>query len=98
MSDTLRIFESCAETESWDRSLRLTLMRGEALRLPRNARRLRVLSGKAWVSMRGEDIVLDDCQSLHLAARRQDGPVVSAAGDQALLIELDRGAGGRIAL
>jgi hypothetical protein len=84
---------SCRDTESWNRSLRLTLLRGEALRVPRGARRLRVLSGTAWVSLEGEDFVLERCESIPLAKRPGHEAVVSATGRDPLLFELDRALG-----
>ena len=89
---------SCLDAESWERSLRLTLFRGEALRLPKGARRLRVLAGTAWVSLEGEDLVLSRCESLPLAGRSGQEAVVSAAGEGSLSLELDRGSERRLSL
>ena len=89
---------SCSDAEHWERSLRLTLIRGEALRLPRRAARLRVLEGTAWVSLEGEDILLHCCESLPLLRRRGHEAVVSATGEGELRLELDKGGERRIEL
>ncbi len=68
-------------------SLRLALAYGELLRAPRGSRRLRVLSGAAWVSAAGLDHVLQEGECLDLAGAR-DGAVVSATRGGALLFEL----------
>jgi hypothetical protein len=93
-----RAADLCDESDHWDHSLRLVLLRGEAIRLPRSARRLRVISGRAWVSQEGEDILLSSCESLPLCGKPEDQAVVSATGDEALFFELDRGGERRIAL
>ena len=38
---------------------RLTLLKGHALRLPRTCPRVHVLSGTAWVTVAGKDIILE---------------------------------------
>jgi hypothetical protein len=50
-------------------SLRLILLHGEALRVPKRLGFLRVLSGTAWVSMDGKDFVVAEGQSLDLRGR-----------------------------
>jgi hypothetical protein len=82
---------ACLDSDISGRSLRLTLLRGEALRVPKASRALRVLSGTAWVSLEGEDLVLARCESLSLPGRRGHQAVVSSAGEEALLLELERG-------
>jgi hypothetical protein len=69
----------------------VTLLRGETLRVPKASRALRVLSGTAWVSLEGEDLVLARCEGLRLRGRRGHEAVVSAAGEESLLLELERG-------
>jgi hypothetical protein len=71
------------------RGLRLALVRGELLRVPRTARRLRVLSGTAWVSLEREDAVLGRGESLVLPRGSRYEAVVSASGGDALFFELD---------
>lgn len=89
---------SCIDTEHRQRSLRLALVRGEVLRLPPSAARLRVLSGTAWISLEGEDILLRDCESLPLHGRRGHEAVVSSMGEGELFFELDRDAERRLPL
>ena len=70
-----------------DSALRLVLLQGEVLRVPPTQGTLRVLSGTAWVSLEGEDILLCRDQSLDIAGRA-DRPVVSGLGRDPLLFEV----------
>jgi hypothetical protein len=70
-------------------SLRLALVRGQALKAPRAASTLSVLSGTAWVSFGGEDLLLCRGESLRLEPRRRDPVIVSAVGEEGLFFELD---------
>ncbi len=65
--------------------LRIVLCQGEALRVPRSLSTVRVLSGKAWISMNGRDFVL--CAGEQFAVGRSRS-VISAVGSQALLFQL----------
>jgi hypothetical protein len=68
-------------------SLRLILLRTEALRVPKSIKLLRVLSGTAWISMDGRDVIV-----LAGAAAETKGlktpAVVSAAGTPAVIVEM----------
>ena len=48
---------------------------------------IRVLSGVAWITRRGEDIVLDQGQEIRFSPRRDD-PVISAVGWRELVVEM----------
>ena len=49
---------------------------------------LRVVSGTAWVSMNGEDIILQPGEELNLSNCRHDA-VVSATGNEPLVYEFE---------
>ena len=70
-------------------ALRLTLIRGEALRLPRETSRLRVLSGNAWLSLGGEDRVLQSGESLALPPALRYPAIVSALGEEELFLVVE---------
>jgi hypothetical protein len=70
-----------------DPALRLVLLQGEVLRVPPTRGTLRVLSGTAWISQDGEDILLCRDQFIDIA-RRSDPPVVSGIGREPLLFEV----------
>ena len=70
-----------------DSTLRLVLLQGEVLRIPHTRGTLRVLSGTAWVSLDGEDVLL--CRDEHIdIAHRADRPVVSGLGREPLVFEV----------
>lgn len=79
---------------------RRVLVHGEAVRLPKDALGLRVRSGRAWLSVGGEDLILGRGDELRLgsAEPKHDFGVVSAVGRVPLLIEIlgDRQAGRRV--
>jgi hypothetical protein len=68
-------------------ALRLVLLQGEALRVPSTRGTLRVLSGTAWVSLEGKDVLLGRNEIIDIA-RRSDSPVVSGLGREPLLFEV----------
>jgi hypothetical protein len=59
--------------------LRIALLPGELLRVPRERRTLRVLGGRAWVSHHGEDYALRTGETLCLEPDPH-GALVSAEG------------------
>jgi hypothetical protein len=67
--------------------LRFALCSGELFRIPRDRRHLHVLSGTAWISVEGKDIVTPQgcCAKL---VRTRHPTLVSGLGDQALLFEI----------
>lgn len=68
-------------------SLRLVLLAGEQIRVPRKQRFLRVVSGRAWVSYDGKDHDLTSGQGLALE-NRKDSAIVSAMDDESLVFEV----------
>ncbi len=72
---------------SADAPLRVVLVQGEALRLPRSRPSIRVLAGSAWITQCGEDRVLMAGEGM-TAAVCADRAVVSALGAQPLLLEV----------
>ncbi len=68
-------------------ALRLALLYGEQLRVPSSSEWLRVLSGTAWVTAKGEDHVLASGDEIALP-RDSNGTVVSAVGHEALFFEV----------
>jgi hypothetical protein len=68
-------------------ALRILLLPGEVLALPRSSSRIRVLSGAAWVSKGGRDLLLATGERMD-TARGRDRPVVSGLGTEVLLFEL----------
>ncbi len=67
--------------------LRLVLLRSEALNVPERIKRLRVLSGNAWISFDGRDLILTAGKSFELPSLKRLA-VVSAVGCEAVLFEL----------
>ncbi len=68
-------------------TLRVALLYGEQLCLPASSNRLAVLSGRAWITFRGEDHVLEGGDCLELA-RPRDKAIISALGKEELFFEL----------
>jgi hypothetical protein len=60
---------------------------GEVYRVPANGRALRAVSGKAWVTHGGRDIILTGGQRAMLAANG-DFALVSPLGRQPLVLEV----------
>ena len=67
--------------------LRLLLYQDEVYRLPRAAREVRVLAGRAWLTVAGEDVFVTPGEQLSLSARK-DGALISALGQLPLILEI----------
>ena len=67
--------------------LRVVLLSGDALRIPRVSSHLRVLTGTAWVSQGGEDRVLEAGQCYKVPGGG-DRPIVSGLRGEPLLVEV----------
>jgi hypothetical protein len=67
--------------------MRVMLLKGEVQRVESNYRGLRVRSGRAWVTLRGHDLVLKRGDEIALEGRH-DAAVVSPVGHAPLIIEL----------
>jgi len=70
-------------------ALRLTLIRGEALRLPRGTSGLRVISGNAWLSIGRDDSVLRSGENFALPKGLRNPAVVSALGEEELFLVVE---------
>lgn len=68
-------------------ALRFALYSGELLRIPRDRQHLHVLSGTAWISVAGKDMVASPGNGAKLV-RTQYPALVSALGGQPLLFEI----------
>ena len=67
--------------------LRIVLLPGEALRIPRARATIRVLSGTAWLTSGSDDIILHNGQCLSVA-RPKEPPVISGIGSEPVLFEV----------
>lgn len=67
--------------------LRIVLLPGEVLRLPRVHALLRVLAGAAWVTRAGKDQVVCTGERITVPAVR-DPAVISSLGAQPLMVEM----------
>jgi hypothetical protein len=67
--------------------LRLMLRDDELFRLPVTSRGVQVVSGQAWLTVDGEDILLRKGEKLCLLARK-DSVLVSALGHAPLILEV----------
>ena len=67
--------------------LRLMLRHNEVFRLPAISRGVQVVSGRAWLTVAGEDIFLKNGQRLWLVTDR-DTALVSAVGQAPLILEV----------
>lgn len=63
-----------------------TLQNGEVFRLPSPCREIKVLSGVAWITVAGEDIILI-CGKTATLALNKDEALVSALNDAPLILE-----------
>jgi hypothetical protein len=68
-------------------TLRFALYSGELLRIPRDRQHLHVLSGTAWISAAGRDMVAAPGSCAKLGRTRHPA-LVSALGIQPLLFEI----------
>jgi hypothetical protein len=67
---------------------KIELMSGYVRDEKRESQTLRIVSGTAWVSMDGEDIVLQAGEELKLSHGKYDA-VVSPTGDEPLIYEFE---------
>jgi hypothetical protein len=68
-------------------SLRLMLYKNEIFHLPQTCWEIRVLSGCAWLTLAGRDIILTQGDQLSLA-KNKDFALVSALGQNPLVFEI----------
>ncbi|MCC6612538.1 MAG: hypothetical protein IT320_03610 [Anaerolineae bacterium] len=72
-----------------DWGTQLTLEAGEARRLNPLPPGIRILSGRAWLSWKGKDIVLNQGQEYRFQSGG-DEPVISSVGQHKIVIEVVR--------
>lgn len=75
------------EPDQRDGARRISVYEVEAYTLPRHVRRVRVVSGGAWISYKREDILLYAGQDMHLHPE-QDGVVITAIGHRPVVLDL----------
>jgi hypothetical protein len=63
-----------------------TLYKGEVFRIPSTCREVQVLSGVAWITVAGEDIILTYKQKASFALNK-DEAVVSSLSDVPLILK-----------
>ncbi len=83
----LLLQNGAARARSARRVVRIALYAGELLRVPRGLRRLHVISGTAWVSTEGRDVVASSGQCVSLPGCRSCA-LVSGLRGEPLLFEL----------
>lgn len=66
---------------------RFTLEKGEAFRVPSGCRELHVLSGVAWITIAGEDIIVKSGEKTSLVSEREFA-VLSPLGNVPLVLEI----------
>ncbi len=69
---------------------RLLLYKGESIRLDPTTRRVQVLTGRAWLTIQEQDIILSDGDELTIPASERN-MVVSAVGRVPLALAVWRG-------
>jgi hypothetical protein len=88
--DIAGIFQNAARGVAATQSrpvLRIALLPGELLRIPRARTHLHVLSGTAWISECVRDVVAERGSCVRLARSRHPA-LVSGARNQPLLLEI----------
>ena len=65
----------------------LTLEKGEVFRIPQAYRQFKVLSGVAWLTVGGKDIILQSGEKVSLESKK-DVAVISALGKTPLVLEV----------
>ncbi|HLP89526.1 MAG TPA: hypothetical protein VK184_13160 [Nostocaceae cyanobacterium] len=64
-----------------------TLQHNQSLRLPQQLHELQILSGSAWLTIAGQDIILNSQQVLSIPKSKY-GAVISAISEEPLIFEL----------
>jgi hypothetical protein len=72
-------------------STQLTLVGRETYRLDAKQQTIRVLSGTAWITIEGKDVILSRGQQMSLTVRRGDFSVLSGIQGSSLMVELKDG-------
>jgi len=75
--------------QSFDDMLRLVLYEGEVFRLPQSFKEIQILSGRAWLTMNGKDILVEAGQKISLATGK-DVALISTVRDMPVILEARR--------
>lgn len=75
---------------SKSRLLRITLLPGELLRIPKRTAHVRIISGNAWISAGGSDTILRPGERYSRSKRLRRPVIVVAMGSDKLFFELDQ--------
>ncbi len=95
LSRMFRLATSSSSVESWSNKLchlksrdcyRFTLHKGEVFRFPSACRELHVLSGAAWITVGGEDIILTSDKKALLPSNK-DFAIISPLGNIPLILK-----------
>jgi hypothetical protein len=81
--------ESKGDSQSTSPVLRLILYKGELFHLPQIRQEIRVLSGRAWLTVAGKDIILTRGEKMSLT-KKKDLALISALGQSPLVVEVWR--------
>jgi hypothetical protein len=68
-------------------SAQFTLRNGDVFRVPYTSNEIHVLSGSAWLTIAGEDIILNAGEKIILPSK-QDSALLSALGNEPLILEV----------
>jgi hypothetical protein len=68
-------------------TVQFTLIKGEVFRIPSICKKIHVLSGSAWLTVAGEDIILTAGEKVSLGSN-QDIALLSALGEMPLVLEI----------
>jgi hypothetical protein len=68
--------------------MRVMLVKREVCRVTADWQGLRVRSGRAWVSLKGSDLILSRGQEIPIDLAKKDVALVSAVGQAPLVMEL----------
>jgi quercetin dioxygenase-like cupin family protein len=68
-------------------SCRFTLEKGEVFRVPSACREIHVLSGIAWITVAGKDIILNTGEKISLESKK-DSAILSVLGNEPLNLEV----------
>jgi hypothetical protein len=92
--DASALFQGVVRGADAAATLRIVLLPGETLRIPRPRANVHVLSGTAWLTTEGKDIILCSGQCLSCSEQCQDSatakepPVISGLGSKAVVFEV----------
>ncbi|HVO41814.1 MAG TPA: hypothetical protein VMT34_04290 [Aggregatilineales bacterium] len=71
-------------------SEQVTLPRGDVYRVPTTAKQIHIISGRAWLTFLGKDIVLERGENISLDPGK-DRAVISSLGTPVVVLKVSRG-------